>query len=564
MRFRYLLFWFFSCAFIYSGMAQQAVADRKAHALNRYTLFVNEGIHALEVLRERLEVLNRTANANLASDGKSPVSFVVSDFQQDLKFNQALVGVCKITHPGSEFEIHLRSLYEKTTEDNSLIPATSRAGLNQRRDEMMYILIELFGIADSLQAFADRKEDLQGLAQLRLYSMLQRCEVLFHDFDATRESISYLIRVQAAPMPPGLRELQQLVAASRKVVIGVRLQRWQSLQAEMDQLEAAIKTAEAAMLQHQSELEKLGLYYRKEGTGYKNVLVYAREIQKRAALFTQKKAIPAYYYNYGPDYYYYNEQLLTAFNHRKYGMLAYYNRFLQFAHVGLPLQIEEAPVFRVIMPSMGQTFDDIPSYTSSPAVGALAGNLHPLAGAPASHLVFLLDVSASMRQPGRIDLLKEGMIRMLQWLRPEDHVSIVIYAGEVNTLLPPTSAAEKERITKAIRAINFSGKTNAEKGLKQAYKVASEYLIPEGTNRILWATDGDFEVNGSMERLADKGRQQDVFLTVLQFGRRANADSPTPLYELATRHAGKFIFVQRTDIDRILLEEAAGLEPDSR
>ena len=146
----------------------------------------------------------------------------------------------------------------------------------------------------------------------------------------------------------------------------------------------------------------------------------------------------------------------------------------------------------------------------------------PKSEIPASNLVFLIDTSGSMQTPDKIQLLKAAFKQMVPQLRQQDRVSIVVYAGSAGLILPPTSGSEHERITAALDALEAGGSTNGGAGIELAYKMAQQSFIKNGVNRVILATDGDFNVGTTnVEALktliADK-RKSGVALTTLGFG----------------------------------------------
>ncbi|PVW13560.1 vWA domain-containing protein [Marixanthomonas spongiae] len=148
---------------------------------------------------------------------------------------------------------------------------------------------------------------------------------------------------------------------------------------------------------------------------------------------------------------------------------------------------------------------------------------------PASNLVFLLDVSGSMNSANKLGLLKSAMGVLVDQLREQDKVSIVVYAGAAGTVLEPTEGANKEKIMKAINNLSAGGSTAGGEGIKLAYKIAEENFIKNGNNRVILATDGDFNVGASsdraMEDLIEEKRESGVFLTCLGFGMGNYKDS---------------------------------------
>lgn len=141
---------------------------------------------------------------------------------------------------------------------------------------------------------------------------------------------------------------------------------------------------------------------------------------------------------------------------------------------------------------------------------------------PASNLIFLIDVSGSMSSPDKLPLLKRAFAMLVDELRAEDRVSIVVYAGAAGKVLDSTPGNEKRKIMESIENLNAGGSTAGGEGLKLAYKLAHENFIENGNNRIILATDGDFNVGVSstseMERLVEKERESGIFMSVLGFG----------------------------------------------
>lgn len=164
---------------------------------------------------------------------------------------------------------------------------------------------------------------------------------------------------------------------------------------------------------------------------------------------------------------------------------------------------------------------------------------------PPSNLVFLLDVSGSMESPNKLPLLKAALYVLVDKLREKDKVSIVVYAGAAGLVLPPTSGAEKQLIRNAIENLSAGGSTAGGAGIELAYKVAEENFSKGGNNRIILATDGDFNVGASsdrsMEDLIEEKRKSGVFLTCLGFGMGNYKDSK--LETLADKGNGNHAYI---------------------
>ena len=164
---------------------------------------------------------------------------------------------------------------------------------------------------------------------------------------------------------------------------------------------------------------------------------------------------------------------------------------------------------------------------------------------PSSNLVFLLDVSGSMGQPNKLPLLQKAFRLLVNELGPKDRVSIVVYAGAAGLVLPSTEASKKETISSAIERLSAGGSTAGGAGIKLAYKVAQQNFIPDGNNRIILATDGDFNVGVSstseLVRMIEDFREKGIFLTILGFGMGNYKDGR--MEQLADKGNGNYFYI---------------------
>lgn len=190
----------------------------------------------------------------------------------------------------------------------------------------------------------------------------------------------------------------------------------------------------------------------------------------------------------------------------------------------------------------------------------LSGKKLNLGKVPPSNFVFLIDVSGSMDLPNRLPLLKEAFQLLVKNLRPIDTVSIVVYGGSIGIWLQPTSGAEKQKITKAIEELTASGDTPGEAAIRTAYKVAESTFLKGGNNRIILATDGDFNVGlnteKELEELITKEKQSGVYLTCLGVGMGNYKDSKIEV--LAKKGNGNFAYIDDIrEAEKILVTEFA-------
>jgi len=177
---------------------------------------------------------------------------------------------------------------------------------------------------------------------------------------------------------------------------------------------------------------------------------------------------------------------------------------------------------------------------------------------PPSNLVFLVDISGSMDMPNRLPLLKSAFKMLAMNLREKDTVSIVVYGGAVGVLLFPTAGDEKEKIIKAIDEMQPGGSTPGESGIKLAYMVAKKHFIEKGNNRVILATDGDFNVGIQTEQELDemisRHRESGIYLTCLGVGMGNYKDSK--IQTLARKGNGNFAYVDNfQEAEKIIMKE---------
>jgi len=185
----------------------------------------------------------------------------------------------------------------------------------------------------------------------------------------------------------------------------------------------------------------------------------------------------------------------------------------------------------------------------------------PTDNLPPCNLVFLLDVSGSMDAPNKLPLLKGAFKLLVSNLRSQDRVAIVVYAGAAGCVLQSTSGAEKQKIMAALENLSAGGSTAGGAGIELAYSIALENFQKNGTNRVVLATDGDFNVgsssNADMERLIEEKRKTGIFLTCLGFGMGNYQDSK--LETLANKGNGNYAYIDNIqEANKVLVSQFGG------
>jgi len=191
----------------------------------------------------------------------------------------------------------------------------------------------------------------------------------------------------------------------------------------------------------------------------------------------------------------------------------------------------------------------------------LQGRRIALEQLPPNNLVFLLDVSGSMNDRDKLPLLKKGLKMLTEQMRPVDRVAIVVYAGAAGLVLPSTSGDDKPKILAALEQLQAGGSTAGGAGIQLAYQVAERYFDPRANNRIILATDGDFNVGissqGALVRLIEEKRNSGVYLTVLGLGTGNYKDSR--MESLADSGNGNYAYIDNElEARKALVAELGG------
>lgn len=192
---------------------------------------------------------------------------------------------------------------------------------------------------------------------------------------------------------------------------------------------------------------------------------------------------------------------------------------------------------------------------------AVQGQEIPRADVGPRNLVFLVDVSGSMGSDDKLPLLRQGLRLLVNDLDERDRISMVAYAGASGLVLPPTSGADKQRIRDAIDRLEAGGSTNGGSGIALAYAQARAHFVQDGVNRVLLASDGDFNVgvtdHDELVALVEQQRKSGVFLSVLGFG-RGNLNDAT-MEQLADKGNGNYAYIDSArEARKVLVQQAAG------
>lgn len=224
---------------------------------------------------------------------------------------------------------------------------------------------------------------------------------------------------------------------------------------------------------------------------------------------------------------------------------------------------EEIPNIVKIEPRTREVKEQREVVTTPPPVAVVPEeDPYSFEGIAENNLILLLDVSASMRKPEKLPLLKDSFQKLLEHMRPEDQISVIVYSGEAEVVLDGVSAARQKTISDAIDNLRSSGGTKGRTALRKAYRIAANNYISDGNNRIILATDGYFDVE-RLYSIAEKATLQGVRLSVFSFG-KLNDEKITELQTLASKGGGNYAGITPDNVDTELLREVKAVRKQNR
>ena len=266
---------------------------------------------------------------------------------------------------------------------------------------------------------------------------------------------------------------------------------------------------------------------------------------------------------HGNSWFYYNNRLISKFNRFGRGMALQYNKYIDSTDVNL-LKVVEAPSWMKttrpedLVPAVADTQDsDVLEISPDGPKASLEGYAY-------NNLVFLLDVSSSMAKPGKLDLLQNSFKYLVRLMRPQDRVSIVVYSGKAQVVLPSTSAVDKKSIIQAIDSLKSKGTTEIENGLRAAYGVAGRNFIEDGNNKIILASDGAFDIPKKVYKDIKGYSKDDITLTVFYYSPVEKIDEMDRLRKLANFGNGNFSHITEDNSDDEMIREAQKVTEGSR
>ncbi len=535
--------------------------------LDAYVRYVNTCAAALDDMRRDFERLNLSANT--FADGEK-ASF---DF----------AGASPLDNR-ARYPKHPDALYQDCFEGSELFPPLQRGELNLQVGKFKTTFDE---IASTHRALLDYHANGKYREEPKLdflYAKLQRMEVLFFDIQILQVKLGWAISdVRRAYLPAegaglvGLVRLDELADAARSVFKALYDRRETDLQAGRNRLGGLLAALTA---QKSGLLPPEGALPESDRTALASqldlVLARARDWKSQLDRCLAPGWTPPCPPVYDPQYCLHNDVLLPLYNDPLAGVVPLLNAYRHIGGWAVGDLMLQSPVFSRVLPKFmraeerppltpeeleriieqkrrrgADTVAVVPPVPPGPQIGDPT-----LEGFAANNLIFLLDVSASMARPEKLPLLQRSIEQLLPLMRPEDFVSLIVYSGEARVVLPPTSAARKETILGAVRALAGVGGSDVEKGLLLAYATAEEHFVAGGNNRIVLATDGEFSLDSRVRRAIKRGNEQGIALSVYFFGATEYPSLRERLEEMSRLGSGRYCHVKADNAEKTLLIEA--------
>lgn len=563
-------------------------------ALNNYMNYSNEVVHATNLMYYDFLYLNEQF-FNYVENAKAPIAYTKDDILTNYDY----------------FPVFPRDLYLKILEENTNIPYDKRGAPLQLVGKVANVLKEIEDTRILLAQYIRTNDYQKDTNLVQGFKWLRRVEVLYYDMFTLQEKLHWSLTtiIQTYTQPPidldalrAVQELQPLLKQVKLVVKSVRAGDGSStlsynclkLAEFMRQIESRKDAILEGLVRTPGELKSPDKRFDAMLQRSQNILKASQEYKDN----------PIYQnMDFKPNYYYYNINLLDNYNRAGDGIATLFNKFINHYGVYWLFEHEMPHIFQVFYPdvpefeqykdpefdiekiiqegllakakadsiakakadSLAQIIkdsiiiaqrisDSIEYRKNNPEVGDM--NLNSFAS---NNLVFLLDVSASMSDTNKLPLLQSALHQLLDLMRPEDNITFITYSSKANLILPPTSAQYKDSILTAVKNLKSGGLSDANKGLKLAYKTIEEHILKDGNNRIILATDGAIKVSDPIKRLIRKqakANKDKIHLSVFYFSQKEYTHHKQLLESLATEGAGRYSYIQKENAAKILVIEA--------
>lgn len=455
-------------------------------------------------------------------------------------------------------------LFRKAVGDTENLTPAYRSGLFDNLKKMELLMTKYFTLVRQLETKTETSSYLTRQSVPELYEMLDAYELLVFDFSSLKykmyQDLSSAYGGEEITME--MRELYVMADNIYEMVMSIRRDDKIDTKYYYDEVNSIYFESDLGQRLQDRAIEKG--YEDWSGSQYYALIQVTGFLMEKADQYIKGEKeweeMP-WYDEYGSAYYY-GEHIMHYYNCPEGGIATFYNGLTDFEE-GNQLKVLEEPMwFKVLK----REFDDeIEGLVAREAQTLDLGKNeidtdHALKGYASNNLIFLVDVSASMKSEDKLPLLQQSLKDLVKMMRPEDHIAIIKYAGEAEVVLPSTSSVDTGKIHAAIDGLQIGGQTDGLEGMKIAYSHAQETYIKEGNNRIILATDGKFDVDGRINRMIRINARENIKLSAFVFGLRTNSAVRESLKSLVEFGQGNYAHLKLgEDVQESLLKESKAL-----
>lgn len=538
------------------GQAQSS-ADERNRALNRYVGFTNECLHLLYTFRGGLETLNRSVIASIEEHEGIELDYGFEEYYREDRLFTFLQGSCERTSPTVDQGLELEVLYQRTKQNQSL-SESERLALNSYRDQLWYLILKF--IEENYRLVATVGTNSSEIDR-EILLILDQIERNYGDVDSVVSNMRGYLEEITPPVPPALQPFSSLATTGEALIHALQAGDNAAINASRLALGQSIDAARRAKLQYASQLRQLGIQSGEESEqAYDHAVEYGELLLQRSEPGALASTVRNSWTRHEKAYYHYNIRLLDIYNHHKYGLTSYYKSLIEHSNRIFLHPLDITPWFTVIHPR-----DPEPVLVIDPPAPVVVIEIDEpetetlsLVAAPTNNLVFLIDVSASMNGADKLPVFKENLEFLVSLFRPEDNIAIVTFSENASIVLEATSGSYPAEIKSAIRGIRTGGETRVKKGFKEAYRIAEEQFIFNGTNRVILITDGIFDTDRSVESTISRSAGKGIQLSVMLVGKREATPVKARLSQLAELGEGRYSHMTTDNAKQVLVSEAKG------
>lgn len=515
---------FFSCfsvAYIFGLSTPPSAEILALESVNQLVEVLNAETQRTWAIQKHLEQFNRDL---LQSSENQPISLFGRLMGQQLE-------------PDNSFEKLNYDLIRTATSQQSKV---YQQELWKKIQQYQYIKSQIDDLIEALKPEVRCSEEVRR----ELMTYLQQVEALYgaqmdnhrHIRLLLQEGISHDASISNTPFSKPSMDLEQLVKESDQLLYMIHKGNSRSVESQVMVLRRALLKAETQSTTYQKILPAQPNSHRDPMTRYQSVLKQTRELLALAETYIGDPSVPSLYASYGDGYYYYNHLIGNKFNRQGDALVDQYHQFLDIGDATLPHQLISPNWYLVI---------DFPEEALEQVVQSSPEQ--------AQTIVFLVDLSGSMRQPNKIDLFRKSFTASLQSLHAADHVSVVTYADNATVCLPPTPADQQQPILAAIDKLQVGGSGSPEGGMELAYEELKKGAEQQN-QRIILITDGGFHIEQTLVSLLEIAKDRSIGLDIMYLGKEETKMRPR-LERLAAIGGGKYAYLRSDRAPDILLKQ---------